>query len=234
MINNNTNNHIRILFLHGLESDINGTKAKYLSQHYKDTCIPNLKPFWLIPIVLWRIIYSIITFKPDIIIGSSFGGFLLLFLIQLKICTKSSILLAPAMSLIFKHRSYINSESNIIIVAGKHDDIVPLENIEKLYNSCSNNINNNIQLIIEDDDHRLNKCMIEENKLQLLINQLTNTNSASNKVYKKNNNILVLIYYQCIKLWVYCMFILFISFLYEPFTWYYSIKKMKEISKKRK
>lgn len=208
-----------ILFLHGLESNANGTKANYLKKHFPNTTIPSLKPFWCLPYLFWKIIRTIYLIQPDIIIGSSFGGFLLLFLIQIGVWKKSSILLAPAMSLVFKHRCYIRDNPNyIIIVAGAQDTLVSVDDVKKLA------IHNNVELIIEKDDHTLNKTMIEQDKLRLLVEKQY---TRPRKVFVSDRNSCIN-YMYCFCLWLYCMFYLTISFLREPLNWLIALK-MKQL-----
>jgi predicted esterase YcpF (UPF0227 family) len=94
----------RVLFFYGLESGVNGKKALYLSEHFANSYTPNLKSYYLFPLSLWKSIIAIYHFKPDIIVGSSFGGFIAMFLLQKQVWNGNAILLAPATGLLFKKR----------------------------------------------------------------------------------------------------------------------------------
>ncbi|CAF4235488.1 unnamed protein product, partial [Adineta steineri] len=119
----------RVLFFHGLESGIHGRKALYLAEHFPNSYTPNLKPYYLLPVSLWKAIKAIYTFKPDIIVGSSFGGFIAMLLLQARVWNGHTILLAPATGLLFKKRLWlpIDHKKNIVIVAGTNDTTVPLD-----------------------------------------------------------------------------------------------------------
>jgi pimeloyl-ACP methyl ester carboxylesterase len=75
----------RVLFFHGLESGINGTKSLYLAKHFPHSTTPNLKPYYLLPWSFWKAIVAIYQFKPDIIVGSSFGAFIAMYLLQTQV-----------------------------------------------------------------------------------------------------------------------------------------------------
>lgn len=208
----------RVLFFHGLESGINGRKSLYLAKHFPNSYTPNLKPYYLIPVSLWKAIIAIYHFKPDVIVGSSFGGFIAMFLLQTQVWNGNTVLLAPATGLLFKKRLWLpkSDRKNIVIVAGRNDTTVPLHGLTKLQQSSLDNI----QFLVVEDDHRLNKSMIEQDQLRNLIN----ANSQSTMTTNKINN-----YFDCIKLWVKCMFYLIVSLIREPFTLYNTIKRLRRI-----
>lgn len=215
----------RVLFFHGLDTSVNGRKHQYLAAHFPHCYTPNLKPFYLIPLSFWKAIVAIYHFKPDIIVGSSLGGFIAMFLIQTQVWIGNTILLAPATGLLFKRRLWLpkNYKNHIIIVAGRNDTTVPLDELARLQQPSLDNI----QVLVVEDDHQLNKTLIEENQLKSLINanfQCTMT------TYKIHN------YLDCIKLWLYCTLCLVVAFIREPFTLYNTIKKLgrtrAEISKR--
>ena len=208
----------RVLFLHGLESGINGRKSLYLAKHFPHCYTPNMKPYYLIPLALWKAIRAIYRFKPDVIVGSSFGGFIAMFLLQTQVWNGNTVLLAPATGLLFKKRLWLpkGGRNNIVIVAGRNDTTVPLDGFAKLQQSSSDNI----QFIVVEDDHRLNTSMIEQDQLRHLIN----TSYQSTVIVNQINN-----YFDCIKLWLNCTFRLVLSFIREPFTLYNTVKRLRGI-----
>jgi len=128
---------IRILYLHGLESEQGGAKVEYLSaNHY--VYAPAIK--YSDPNLLEQIILSLEIFKPDVIIGSSMGGYLANELsIKFGI---SAILLNPAL-LAPPVRVNINDKKNrlsnkiIVIVLGKFDTVIPYRyTLDLLQKSC--------------------------------------------------------------------------------------------------
>ena len=213
----------RVLFFHGLESGINGRKSLYLAKHFPHCYTPNLKPYYLIPLSFWKAIVAVYRFKPDVIVGSSFGGFIAMLLLQTQVWDGNTVLLAPATGLLFKKRLWLpkDNRKNIVIVAGRNDTTVPLDGLAKLQQSSSDNI----QFLIVDDDHRLNKPMIKQDQLRYLIN--TNYQSTSKMTINKINS-----YFDCIKSWLNCMLCLVVSFIREPFTLYNTIKRLHSVRTK--
>lgn len=205
----------RVLFFHGLESGVNGKKARYLAEHFPNCYTPNLKPYYLFPVSLWKAIVAIYHFKPDIIVGSSFGGFILMFLLQTQVWNGNTVLLAPATGLLFKKRMWIPKvdRKNIVIVAGRNDTTVPLNELRKLQESSLDHI----QFLVMEDDHGLYKSMIEEDQLRILIN----ANSQSVITINMINS-----YFDCIKSWLRCMLYFIVSFIREPFTLYNTTKRL--------
>jgi pimeloyl-ACP methyl ester carboxylesterase len=208
----------RVLFFHGLESSINGRKSLYLAKHFPDSYTPNLKPYYLIPLSFWKAIIAIYHFKPDIIVGSSFGGFIAMFLLQTQVWNGNTVLLAPATGLLFKKRLWLpkGDRKNIVIVAGRNDTTVPLDGLAKLQQSSLDNI----RFLVVEDDHQLNKSMIEQDQLRNLINANYQSTMTTNTI----NN-----YFDCIKLWLSCILCLAVSFIREPFTLYNTIKRLRKI-----
>lgn len=145
----------RVLFFHGLESGINGKKALYLAKHFPNSYIPNLKPYYLFPLSLWKAIIAIYRFQPDVIVGSSFGGFIAMLLLQTQVWNGNTILLAPATGLLFKKRMWSPkvAKKNIVIVAGRDDTTVPLDELEKLQEPASDHI----QFLVIDDERKQNR-----------------------------------------------------------------------------
>ncbi|CAF0866743.1 unnamed protein product [Adineta steineri] len=210
----------RVLFFHGLESGIHGRKALYLAEHFPNSYTPNLKPYYLLPVSLWKAIKAIYTFKPDIIVGSSFGGFIAMLLLQARVWNGHTILLAPATGLLFKKRLWlpIDHKKNIVIVAGTNDTTVPLDVLTPLQQLSLDNV----QFLVVEDDHRLNQSMIEQNQLRDLINNNYQSTVATNTI----NN-----YFHCVKLWLMCMLSLTMSFIREPFTLYNTIQRLRKQKK---
>ena len=74
---------LRVLFIHGLESSPYGRKSRFLSRHFI-SITPQMKPLNYMA-CLSKQIRAIQTFRPDVIVGSSFGGAVALHLLQLGI-----------------------------------------------------------------------------------------------------------------------------------------------------
>jgi hypothetical protein len=206
---------LRVLFFHGLESGVNGQKSLYLAKNFPNTYTPNLKPYYLLPLSIWKAIVAVYRFKPDIIVGSSFGGFIAMFLLQTHVWNGNTILLAPATGILFKRSLWIPKDNgkNVVIVAGRNDRTVPLDGLKKLEQST--------QFLVVEDDHRLNKTMIEKDQLRILINKYSQSSmTTTNRINS---------YLTCTKLWFFAMFSLLISFIREPFTLYNTIKRLRKM-----
>ncbi len=141
-----------------------------------------------------------------------------MFLLQTQVWNGNTVLLAPATGLLFKKRLWLpkSDRENIVIVAGRNDTTVPLDELAKLQQSSLDNI----RFLVVEDDHRLNKTMIEQNQLKNLINANFQSTMTTNKIHN---------YFDCIKLWFRCMFWLVVSFAREPFTLYNTIQRLRRI-----
>jgi len=148
----------RVLFIHGLESGPTGLKANVLRQHYKHFSCPHLRS----PKNLWKsltiIIQEVRSFKPTIIIGSSYGSILLLLLLQMGIWNGPSIIIACAMQLLAKHRMYLPpnvNPNNILFIHGINDTLCDITYIRQMTSR------HNIELIEYNDTHSLKTICTE-------------------------------------------------------------------------
>ncbi|MBW2023347.1 MAG: alpha/beta fold hydrolase [Deltaproteobacteria bacterium] len=87
------------IFVHGLDSSNQGTKATFFREHYPDMILPNF-PGSLEERM--RILRDVLEGKSDIVlVGSSFGGLMAtLFTLENEERVKRLILLAPALNLV--------------------------------------------------------------------------------------------------------------------------------------
>ncbi|KAH3764221.1 hypothetical protein Pelo_3924 [Pelomyxa schiedti] len=70
---------------------------------------------------------AIRSFQPEVIVGSSFGAIVLQILIQRGLWKGPYVILSPAMSVIFPHRSWIPKAYPGIVVYGARDHLVAKE-----------------------------------------------------------------------------------------------------------
>ncbi len=148
----------RIIYLHGLESTSQSGKARQFAEQFPGMVTPDftgefeermkqLKP------ILGRK-------KNWTIIGSSFGGLMgTVFTCQHPTQVRKLILLAPAL-LRDPFGSYLNLEPvsvPTIIIHGTGDNVVPLEPVREL----AEKLFTNLQYIVVDDGHRLQKAFGE-------------------------------------------------------------------------
>jgi len=128
---------IRILYLHGLESEQGGAKVGYLSaNHY--VYAPAIK--YSEPNLLEQIISSIEVFKPDVIIGSSMGGYLaneLSIKFGIPAILLNPALLSPPVRVNINDKKIRLSDKLIVAVLGKFDTVVPYrDTLDLLQKSC--------------------------------------------------------------------------------------------------
>jgi len=139
---------MKILFLHGLESSVGGTKPSFLRELGHEVYEPSLPAdsFNDSVCAARSIVESI---KIDLIVGSSRGG-----AVALQVCHgHNMVLIAPA------YKKYIgtdltrlrmNRAGRVIINHSRHDKVVPLKDSEELL-CCGN-----VDLNVVGDCHRMN------------------------------------------------------------------------------
>ena len=147
----------KIMYLHGLEGDANGTKGLYCQTQYgavspqmpatlkallqnKSLCISDCYEVAL---------KAVLEHKPDIIIGSSFGGGITMLLMQRGHHKGDAILLAPA-GVKYGLSPQLPQESKVILIHDPEDDIVPYSDSLKILSA-----NAHCQLWKADSGHKL-------------------------------------------------------------------------------
>lgn len=114
-------------------------------------------------------------FKPDVVIGSSFGGGICVLLSMRKIWTGKTILLAPAQNVMFEKASlnqdtiHINNLSQCFIVHGTSDKVINIDDSVKL---ALKSPTDKVELKIIDDDHGMDKTYKDDGKLSNLVEEL--------------------------------------------------------------
>ncbi len=155
----------KIIYLHGLESTNQSGKARQFAEKFPGMVTPDFTGSFeermkqLKPILGRK--------KNWVIIGSSFGGLMgTVFTCEHPTQVRKLILLAPA--LLRDHFApYLNLEPvsvPTIIIHGTADDVVPLEPVREL----AEKLFTNLQYIIVDDGHRLQKTFGELNWEEIL------------------------------------------------------------------
>ena len=134
---------MKILFLHGLESQPGGRKATFLKENGHEVSNPALpkEPFS----IAVKIAQDVINYeKPDVIVGSSRGGAVAM-ATNAKNC--KMVLIAPAWK---RFGTTKTLEPGTIILHSESDDVVPFEDTQELFRS-----NTGLQVISCDDNHRM-------------------------------------------------------------------------------
>jgi len=169
---------MRVVFLHGLESGPQGNKARWLAQHAVgvtpdlDTSVARGRLHEMIATAeataeavhaarqaafatpLARAADAIAAHQPDVVVGSSFGGAVLLQLMHARIWTGPSVHLATAALKLTPH-GHIPAAAKAAVVHGAHDDIIPADDAERLVQASSGAVRH----VVVDDGHRLGRIL---------------------------------------------------------------------------
>lgn len=139
------------IFIHGLESSNQGTKAVYFRQKFPDMIVPNFSGNLQ---ERMEQLNDILSEKSGIgLVGSSFGGLMAsIFAMENESRSDRLILLAPALNLLeFADHRKGQISLPVRIYHGIHDAVIPIEAIEGVARKAFRN------LIFQrvDDDHFL-------------------------------------------------------------------------------
>ena len=143
----------RIVFLHGLESGPKGTKATWLGARYgAHTPALDTSTF---PAALDGARAALRSERPDIVIGSSFGGAVAVRLMALGEWTGPAVLIAPASAKLGSDR-VLPPGMRVIVLHGDADDVVPIEDSRALVAGAGPGVE---LREIAGGDHRLNSVL---------------------------------------------------------------------------
>ncbi len=144
---------LRVQFIHGLESSPKSTKATVLAAHFvARTPAMDTQDFASCVSVQHETIEQ---FRPDVLVGSSFGGAVAVELLQRNLWRGPTLLLAQAA----RHlglEAWLPEDVPIWIVHGLRDDLVDPEDSRALARSGSKE---QVRLIEVDDDHPLRESV---------------------------------------------------------------------------
>ena len=139
----------KVQFIHGLESGPHGAKARLLASTF-DSKTPQMDTSNFEGCVAQHA-KLIQTDKPDVVVGSSFGGAVLVALLQRGLWSGPSLLLAQA-AIKRGLTTTLPREIPIWIVHGTGDTVVDVEDSRKL---AADNSREEVKYIELDDDHSL-------------------------------------------------------------------------------
>ncbi len=143
----------KVLYLHGLESNQGGKKVDFLANEF---CVHAPAMDYTNPMLQNQVEFMMRQFNPDIIIGSSMGGYVASILARQY--GKPAILFNPA----FHNRSFDPSISNFIpneddilqdrkiVVLGKNDDVIPSYITKIMLEN-----NRNYKIVLEEMGHQV-------------------------------------------------------------------------------
>ena len=144
---------MKVHFIHGLESSPLGEKARYLAANF-DTRTPHMDTSDLEGAMeIQRA--SIAAWRPDVVVGSSFGGAIAVALLGRGHWRGPTLLLARAAAKLGIHHP-LPAGVPVTIVHGVHDAIVPIEDSRALAKTGTPGL---VELLEVDDEHRLSRLV---------------------------------------------------------------------------
>ena len=138
---------VKVLFVHGLMSSPQGNKARYLARRV-DARTPAMNTGDFRGCVAQQAA-EIAAFQPDVVVGSSFGGAVVLQLLTEGAWRGPTLLLAQA-ALKLDEDARLPDDLPVLLVHGRGDEVVPLRHSQTLAATSSR-----AKLVEVDDEHRL-------------------------------------------------------------------------------
>lgn len=155
---------IRVQFAHGLESSPQGAKARYLAARFQAlTPAMDTGDF---PACVALHAAELQRFRPDVLVGSSFGGAVVLELLRRGEWRGPTLLLAQA-GLKLGVCERLPEGVPVLLVHGTRDDVVDPEHSRRLARTGSPGL---VRLVEVDDEHRLDR-LIAEDRLAGLVDE---------------------------------------------------------------
>jgi len=142
---------LRVQFAHGLESSPQGIKARLFAEHFTAlTPSMDTRDFARCVDVHAR---ALETFRPDVLVGSSFGGAVAVALLMRGAYRGPTLLLAQA-ALRYVPSAAFPEGVPVVLVHGRQDDVIPFADSEALARTGTPEL---VTLLPQDDDHALTK-----------------------------------------------------------------------------
>ncbi len=144
---------MKLLFLHGLESNPSGTKAVWLRERYGAVVPALTTSSW--EIARAEAEAAVREHRPDVIVGSSYGGALAVSLLCDRVTDARAVLIAQAGVLLGKGER-LPQGTRAILLHGTADDVVPIEGSRTLASNSGSSV---VLWEIDGGDHRLNSTL---------------------------------------------------------------------------
>lgn len=155
----------RVQFAHGLESSPQGAKAQYLAARFEAlTPAMDTGDF---PACVALHAAELARFRPHVLVGSSFGGAVVLELLRRGAWRGPTLLLAQA-GLKLGVCERLPEGVPVLLVHGTRDDVVDPEHSRRLARTGSPGL---VRLVEIDDEHRLDR-LIAEDRLAGLVDEV--------------------------------------------------------------
>lgn len=163
---------LRVLFIHGLEGHPRGTKALFLAAHF-EALTPAMDTSDLEGAIATQAA-ALASFRPDVVVGSSFGGGIAVALLARKLWRGPTVLLAPAAALLGLPYG-LPDDAAVTVAHGVDDDIVPLAHSRSLVEGRAPA---RVRLVEVADGHRL-QTLVDSGELATLVRETYATSCAA-------------------------------------------------------
>ncbi len=156
---------VRVQFIHGLEGSPQGAKARLLAQHFTArTPAMDTGDFDACVAVQAEVAGS---FRPDILVGSSFGGAVAVAMLQRGLWRGATLLLAQA-ALRMGLPAQLPAGARVWLVHGLGDELIDVEDSRTLAAAGDREL---VRLIEVDDDHPLH-ATVQSGELVSIVREL--------------------------------------------------------------
>jgi predicted esterase len=140
---------LRVQFIHGLEGSPRGSKAQLLARHF--TALTPAMDTGDFAACVETQAEALARFRPDVLVGSSFGGAIAVELLQRGLWRGPTLLLAQA-ALKRGGRATLPEGVRVWLVHGLRDPLIDIEDSRRLARTGSPEL---VRMIEVDDDHPL-------------------------------------------------------------------------------
>ncbi len=139
----------RVLFIHGLEGSPQGSKARLFAEHFeaRTPAMDTSDPAACVEVQR----RAIEDFRPDVLVGSSFGGAVAVALLASGAWRGPTLLLAQA-AIHYDEAATLPKDVTVWLAHGTRDTLIPIEHSRRLAATGSPD---RVRVLEVDDDHPL-------------------------------------------------------------------------------